>query len=249
MGTKERVKAELKDVVKEGHALSQMLSANTLSKEADFLVNYQAWYTKAIKIVRVLAPDRYQEFCSYYEPDARRKLISVDTYRIQDFFRGVRPAKNPSTQEVAWDARSIANAYTLAQTLIAESLFSRVDGILAELESAIAHGIQDAEIDSAESLKKVNLRASGAVAGVVLETHLQRVAATHQVTLAKKDPTIGDLNEPLKKAGVYDIAVYRKIQLLADIRNICTHQKGKDPTPDQIDDMLNGVRSIIKTVF
>lgn len=95
----------------------------------------------------------------------------------------------------------MANAYVSAQTLIVESLSSRIDGILAEIESAIAHGIQDAEIDSAETLKKVNLRPSGALAGVILETHLQRVAVAHSVTVAKKDPTIGDLNEPLKKGG------------------------------------------------
>jgi len=226
-----------------------MLSANTDKKEAEFVLNYQPWYTQAMKVVKVLAPDRYQEFCSYYEPDPRRKQIDVASYRIQDFFRGIRPVKRYSIQEDSWEPRKIANAYILAQTLIARSLFSRIDGILADLESAIAHGVQDAEIESAEALKKVSLRASGALAGVVLETHLQRVAAAHQVAIAKKDPTIGDLNEPLKKAGVYDIAVYRKIQLLADLRNICTHQKGRDPTPDQIDDLLNGVRSIIKSVF
>jgi hypothetical protein len=249
MDTKERIKEELKNLVEEGHALSGMLSAKTADKDAEFIVNYQLWYTKAIKLARLLAPDRYEEFCAYYEPDQRRKQINVESYRIQDFFRGIRPVKNPSTQEEAWDARAIANACVLSQSLIAESLVSRIDGIIAELESAIAYGIQDAEIDSAESLKKVNLRASGAIAGVVLETHLQRVATAHAVTISKKDPSIGDLNEPLKKAGVYDISVYRKIQLLADIRNICTHQKGKDPTPDQIDDMLNGIRSIVKSVF
>jgi hypothetical protein len=246
MDTKGQVKSELGNLVTEGFALSKMLTEN---KDSEFLVNYQLWYTKATKLVRVLAPDRHQEFCAYYEHDPRRKQINIETYRIQDFFRGIRPAPHANTGKVDYDARSVANAYLSAQTLILESLSSRVDGILADLESAIAHGIQDAEIDSAETLKRVSLRASGAVAGVVLESHLQRVAAAHAVTVAKKDPTIGDLNEPLKKAGVYDTPVYRKIQLLADIRNICTHQKGKDPTPDQIDEMLNGVRSITKSVF
>ena len=249
MDNKEQLKNELKDLVKRGHALANMLGAKTNDKEAEFLLNYQPWYTEAIKVVKVLAADRYGEFCSYYEPDPRRKQINVETYRIQDFFRGVRPANRYSFQEAPWEARTVANAYVLAQTLIAESLFSRIDGILAELESVIAHGIQDAEIDSAEALKRVSLRAAGALAGVVLETHLQRLASAHQITLTKKSPTIGDLNEPLKKAGVYDTPVYRKIQLLADIRNLCTHQKGNDPTPDQIDEMLNGVRSITKTVF
>ena len=209
----------------------------------DFAVDYQNWYTKAIKIVHALAPDRFTEFMRYYESDPKRKSITVDQYKIQDYVNGFSPTRGE------YDPKKIAEVYFGNQSFILMSLFSRIDGVMADLETAIAHGIQDAEIDSAESLKKVSLRASGALAGVVLEAHLQRVAAAHNVLISKKDPTIGDLNEPLKKAGVYDTPVYRKIQLMADIRNICTHQKGKEPTPDQIDDMLNGVRSITKSVF
>lgn len=209
----------------------------------DFAVEYQDWYTKAIRIVNVLAPDRFSEFARYYESDPKRKSVTADQYRIQDYVYGFAPTRGE------YDPRKIAEAYFGNQSFILMSLFSRIDGVIANLETAIAHGIQDAEMDSAESLKKVNLRAAGSLAGVVLETHLQRVAAAHSVPISKKDPTIGDLNEPLKKASVYDTPVYRKIQLMADIRNICTHQKGKEPTPDQIDEMLNGVRSITKSVF
>jgi hypothetical protein len=45
------------------------------------------------------------------------------------------------------------------------------------------------------------LRAAGAVAGVVLEKHLRQVCDDHKITVAKKNPTIGDLNELLKKGA------------------------------------------------
>ena len=67
----------------------------TTDDEPGFIVKYQLWYTKAIKLIRVLAADRYQEFCGYYEPDPRRKGITIESYRIQDFFRGMRPAPHP----------------------------------------------------------------------------------------------------------------------------------------------------------
>ena len=84
---------------------------------------------------------------------------------------------------------------------------------------------------------------------MVLERHLQRVAVNHNAAPNKKNPTIADLNDPLKQAGVYDVPTWRKIQLLADIRNICSHQKNVDPTSDQVDELIAGVNSVIKSVF
>ena len=102
---------------------------------------------------------------------------------------------------------------------------------------------------TAKQLVKVNLRAAGALAGVVLERHLQRAAANHGVSIRKKSPTISDLNDPLKQKGVYGVTIWRKIQLLADIRNICSHQKSDEPTKDQVNELIDGVNSIIKTIF
>ena len=61
--------------------------------------------------------------------------------------------------------------------------------------------IQDSELSAAVKLKTVSSRAAGAVAGVVLERHLQRVAVNHKIPIRKKDPTIADLNDPLKQKG------------------------------------------------
>jgi len=63
------------------------------------------------------------------------------------------------------------------------------------------------------------------------------------------EPSVSDLNEPLKSKGVYDILVWRKIQLLVDIRNICSHQKSTEPTEEQVDELISGVNSVIKSVF
>ena len=109
--------------------------------------------------------------------------------------------------------------------------------------------LQDSELSAAAQLKKINLRAAGALAGVVLERHLQRVNVNHNAAPNKKNPTIAYLNDPLKQAGVYDVPTWRKIQLLADIRNICSHQKNVDPTSDQVDELIAGVNSVIKSVF
>jgi hypothetical protein len=92
-------------------------------------------------------------------------------------------------------------------------------------------------------------RAAGALAGVVLERHLQRVAVNHGVAPSKNNPTISDLDDPLKQAGVYDVPTWRKIQLFADIRNLCSHHKSSDPSADQVDELIAGINAVVKIVF
>ena len=95
----------------------------------------------------------------------------------------------------------------------------------------------------------INLRAAGALAGVVLERHLQRVAINHGIKITKASPTISDLNDPLKQAGIYGTALWRKIQLLGDLRNLCSHSKKREPKREEIEELISGVNSIIKTIF
>ena len=108
----------------------------------------------------------------------------------------------------------------------------------------------DDELSAAEDLRnKKHLRAGGVVAGVVLERHLKRVAANHQLTIRKKQPTIGDLNDALKNASVYDTIQWRQIQRLGDIRNYAGHAKEREPTADEIDELISGTDKIVKTLF
>ena len=95
--------------------------------------------------------------------------------------------------------------------------------------------------------KKFN-RASGAIAGVVLERHLKEVCFKHNCIIPKK-PHISDLNDVLKKDNIYELDMFRRIQLLGDFRNLCDHDKGKEPTEDQISDLISGTEKVIKTVF
>lgn len=138
---------------------------------------------------------------------------------------------------------------TTNQAQILKSLSSRLDGVLQDITGHLFADLQDSELTAADQLKKVNLRAAGALAGVVLERHLQRAAQNHNISINKKSPTISDLNDPLKNTGVYDLPTWRKIQLLADLRNICVHEKGKEPTDEDVDELISGVNWAIKSVF
>ncbi|HEY4213158.1 MAG TPA: hypothetical protein VGM84_16885 [Steroidobacteraceae bacterium] len=82
----------------------------------------------------------------------------------------------------------------------------------------------------------------------MLEKHLLQVCDDHKISIAKKNPPIGDLNEQLKASGVIDVPQWRHITLLADIRNLCDHNKKVDPTNDQVSDLINGADKVLKTV-
>ncbi|BCM26204.1 hypothetical protein [Methyloradius palustris] len=108
----------------------------------------------------------------------------------------------------------------------------------------------DSELDAArELLKHKFIRAAGAIAGVVLEKHLHEVCGAHNITLTKKNSTIADLNEALKNASVIETPQWRFHQHLADIRNLCDHNKKVEPSVDQVNDLIEGVSKVTKTVF
>lgn len=148
-----------------------------------------------------------------------------------------------------WDVHNIVAVRLMNQVHILKSLKSRLTGVLRDVRGQLLSQLEDDELRVAGKLASINLRAAGAVAGVVLEAHLQRVAVAHQINISKKNPTIADLNDPLKASGVYETATWRKIQLLSDIRNLCDHKKDRDPTKPEIEELLTGVNSIIKSVF
>lgn len=244
--SKEAIREQLDALVKGGNELLKKL---TDKKDLiEFGTAYQLWYTRTLPLVRSLAPDRFPEFRGYYEVDPKRKAIGPASYVLQDYVNGIAPS--PDWQgKVAFDHQQAAIARMLNQVQILLSLSSRIEGVLTNVEGHLLADIEDRELSAAAELSKSNLRAAGTLAGVLLERHLGQVASNRGVKIGKKDPTIGDLNEALKKEAAYELPTYRKIQFLSDIRNICCHNKSREPTLDEVRELLSGVGAVIKTVF
>jgi hypothetical protein len=199
-------------------------------------------------LVEALASERLDEFTSYYLIDPKRKITDVGNYVLQDYIKGIGARTNQYTKPL-WDTNNIAMIRILNQMQIIAALSSRIDSVLQDVTGHLFAELQDSELLAAKQLKNISKRAAGALAGVVLERHLQRVAINHRISIGKKNPTISDMNDPLKNSGVYDTPVWRKIQLLGDIRNLCSHQKTTEPTEEQVDELISGVNSVIKSVF
>jgi hypothetical protein len=93
------------------------------------------------------------------------------------------------------------------------------------------------------------MRGAGAMAGVVLESHLAQVCEKHGIRITKIKPTINDYNQSLKSNNVIEIDIWRSIQYLGDLRNLCDHDKKVEPTIEQIKELIVGVEKITKSVF
>lgn len=246
MSTEETITKELNVLIDEVPTLLKFTAA--AEDIVRFGDKYQVWYSRAIKLVELLGSDRLDEFCSYYRIDSKRRQFDAGTYVIQDYVTGVDAAKG-FYDEPKWDIHKIVAIRVVNQAQILESLRSRIGTVLADVKGHLLAQIEDEELDVARKLLRVSVRAAGAVVGVVLEAHLQRVAANHRISISKKDPTISDLNDPLKAEAVYDVPTWRKIQHLADIRNLCDHKKGREPTEAEVIELINGVSAIVKTIF
>jgi len=244
----QKVRTELETLVKEGKTLAHIIRPPCDGKNHGiFMTKYQDWYTRTLPVVRQLAPDRLAEYVSCYERDQKRRDLTVLTYSLQDFAAGYSPGEDYSGRP-SFDHFGAAWSRMNSQVSILGSLGTRIEGILNDIEGRIAAELQTAELDVARRLLKTSGRAAGAVAGVVLEDHLQRTASAHEVVIRKADPTIGELNDPLKAANVYDQPTWRRIQLLGDLRNLCAHKKSQEPTVAQVQDLLDGTAWVLGNV-
>lgn len=243
MTKREAIHKELSALYNEG---AELAVAFQKKEDKQFQYDYQRWYTKAVKAVASLAQDRYAEFRGYYEVDPKRKSLGYGTYVIQDFLKGVAPG---GYQYEGFDTRAQVLTCFFNQLTILLSIEERVDSVLSNIEGELYAELQDSEVVVARQLAKVSLRAAGALVGVVIEGHLQKIASAHEVKLAKKNPTIADLNDPLKAASVIDTPAWRKISFLADLRNICSHKKDVEPTKEQVEELIQGAEWLTKNVF
>jgi len=173
-----------------------------------FNTKYQSWYSEAKVLIKQLLPDRLSDFVRLYEKPKPRKEIDFENYRIEDYLQGLRTTKG-------WDKTvvvepSAAIPHFRQQLAILESIRTRFSSSLFEIQQLVQADLFDSELDSAKDLlKNKYFRAAGAVAGVVIESHLGQVCQDHAIKFRKKNLTISDFNDELKAQSVIDVPTWR----------------------------------------
>ena len=213
-----------------------------------FKDDYQAWYTEAKVLIKQLLTDRLTDFERHYEKPKSRKEITFENYRIEDYLQGLNVTCGWEKEKIVGPDAAIPQFQQ--QLAILKSVSSRFESSLFDIRQLVQADLFDSELESAKELIKHGfLRGAGAIAGVVFEKHLAQVAENHNIQTRKKDPTISDFNDLLKNAGVLDIPSWRQIQRLGDIRNLCDHNKKREPTKEEAQELVDGVEKFTKTLF
>jgi len=216
-------------------------------KIISFNDSYQKWYSEAYACIKQILPDRLSDFVKQYEKPKNRKNITYENYTIEDGLVGLRVTRG--SYDTVVDKPAMVPKFRI-QLEILKSVEQRFESALFDIRQLVQADLFDSELDAAkELLKKGFNRGAGAIAGVVLEKHLKQVCENHNLSITKKNPSISDFNEILKNSSVIETAAWRHIQLLGDLRNLSDHNKEKEPTKEQINDLIDGVVKIVKTLF
>lgn len=265
----DKYKNDLNKLVSEGELLSNAIQYECLPEEFEsqvreamdedqsraviknlpiFKNNYQGWYSESLVIIKIMLPDRLDDFIQHYEKPKGRKEIGIDTYVIEDYLQGISVWLTYKGEDLAGPSAAIPQFQQ--QLNILKSVQKRFESSLFDIKQLVQADLFDSELEAAEELNKNGfIRGAGAVAGVVIEKHLEEVCNNHEVKTKKKNPTINDLNQNLKDSDIIDTKTWRFIQRLADLRNLCDHNKKKAPTKEDVDELISGVSKISKTIF
>lgn len=247
----EKYKEGINKLIEDGESI--LLQMDSDDAFTDLKEDYEIWYSEALAIIKVILPDRTSDFVKIYYDEKEKKGLKT-------YFQFIPPTviKGLIGFNLDFPGDTIIQPKNIE---IAKSIFGSQIGILKACEKRFESSLYDikyllqadlfkSELEAASELNKKGFtRGAGAIAGVVLESHLLQVCKNHNIKVGKNDPSINDLNDVLKKSNIIEIDTWRNIQILADRRNLCDHKKNKEPTKQQIDELIIGVDKICKTLF
>ena len=213
----------------------------------EFSEDYETWYSEAKALIRQLLPDRLDDFVGHYEKPKTRKVLTYESYRISDYL--MRLVRRGAHNQIVVGTDSAIPRFK-QQLAIVKAVRSRFKSSLFDIQQIVQADLFDSELEAAMALVKHGFfRAGGAIAGVVMEKHLAEVCRNHKIRIRKKNPAIADFNDALKKETVIDTSQWRLNQHLGDLRNLCDHNKEKEPSENEVTDLINGVMRLTKTLF
>jgi hypothetical protein len=236
MITQDTARKQLETLHQEGSVLAKAFAEE---EAGSFEVEYQRWYSRALPLMKALAPERYAEFQRFYSRDSKMSVHWSRDQVIQDYFLGVEGIED--THEAA--ARCFKSQLALLKSVEDRLAWSSMDGT-----DQAERGLQLAMLETARDLIQVDERAAGAMAGTVLEVYLKKLAAKHKLSFRKHVPPIREIVEALKDAQVLDIATSSQAVWLAEI-NDRSRAEGECPTKLQVRDLIDGSRWLITNVF
>jgi hypothetical protein len=248
----DELKDEISALVEEANPWREALLSDSGGRQIEetfkpFYMNYEQWYSKSLAVVKIVLPDRTDDFMHCYSQQNDDGEVKIDKIGIRRYLTDI--LFQNINQHFASRATRRTGSLVQMQIGILDAAFGKFDSKIYNIQETVTADLFDSELSAARELNKQgHHRAAGVVAGVLLEKHLRRVAEAHGLSTTKKNPTISVWNDLLKENGVIEIPRWREIQHFGDLRNLCGHDKEKEPTGDDVTDLIEGVDKIMKLV-
>jgi len=202
---------------------------------SDFIRDYHEWYSGALALVEGNMPSRTNEVIALHEG-----------------IKGAKDAPTPMIRLLESNNMTFEMQVTLASRIshmqsVVDSIPAYMNARLYDVELAVAQAYVRDELSEAKVLLKSQfVRAAGGIAGVLLERHLKLLCDRHHPPIKyTKSAGISKLNDLLKNGGVYDVAQWRKIQWMGDIRNGCDHARTTEPRKEDVRDLISVVSKFV----
>ncbi len=186
---------------------------------------YYHWYDSVCRILRVLDFKKLNEFENIYTNYTCAWIMDRTEYSFSEFEQGFR-----------------------LQRYILSSITKNFNDPLFNLERDIHHEIYKSEMDIAKELEKQgNLRMAGAIASLVIEVHLKKIAIKHGIPIKEKTE-ISDYNNFLKRKGVYDGILADQIKSCKKTRNKCITTDKGDPSVGEVSTIIHIADRVINEI-
>jgi len=230
---RERIENELNQLSQDGDSLLQ-----ELQRDIDYVAfgsKYHSWYTCSLPAIRQLLPDRIEEFERCYHPpgEPEKRVTSIAL-----FLSNVK-----SEPFILGKIKNVAIGLFAIQVGILKSAICRLDSVLPNIENMLQADFFNSEIDAAnELLQNGHLRAAGIIAGVVLESHLKNICKKYEITFGRPKPTLNDFYQELYRANIIDNSQRTLIEYLSSVRNLCAHSSDRDPSDQEVKDLIDGTK-------
>jgi len=243
MDERDQLRFELRVLLASGRELSAHVQSEDLDPR-DVNERYQVWYTQTLRLVGRVLSERRPEFESYYRSDQESRGQSVTISAILG---------SPSRPRATGEKREALAG--LFDPGLGQATFLHLLGMQLAILASASPSLRPEERRPERELQVARLllakgrrRAAGAVAGVVLESHLRKVAQRHDLALSESDSSsLARLNRSLRKAGVCNSARSRQIARLAKLCDSCVRSK-KKVSAKLVSELLSGVEETLLNV-
>lgn len=171
----------------------------------------------------------------------------VKLINIMEKAFGITSPHYKRIQDLTKENEYIGSRIPLIRGVLNGSLDDLENGFLLGQEFLIAGEVFDSVLEEAKHLLKAGYKDPAAILGrVVIEDCIKRLARLEQLNDTKKAAA---LNDELKKAGRYNQAQWRQIQVWLDIGNNAAHGNFSQYKEEQVKDQLEGIERFIANEF